>query len=51
MAIDRGLIRIALIILSIVFAAIWLFVVLASGSMPGWVPPCSVLALGVACLL
>ena len=51
MAIDRGLIRLLLVLLAVTFAAIWLIGVLASTAMPAWVPPCSVLALGVAALL
>ena len=51
MAVDRGLIRLLLVLLAIVLAAIWLLLVLAGTAMPAWIPPCSVLALGVAALL
>lgn len=51
MAIDRGLVRLLLVIFAIALAVLWLFAVLVGFAVPNWAPPTSVLALAVAVLL
>lgn len=48
MAVDRSLIRLLLVLLAIVLAVLWLVAVFP---VPQWMPPASVIALGVAVLL
>ena len=51
MAVDRGLIKLLLVLFAIVLAVLWLFAVLLAFAVPAWAPPSSVLALAVAALL
>ena len=48
---DRALIRLLLVVVALVLAAVWLLAVLAPFAAPGWLLPSSVIALAVACLL
>lgn len=49
--VNRPVIRIALAILGIVFAVLWLFAVILGSAIPAWIPPSSALAIGAAVLL
>jgi hypothetical protein len=45
------MIRWILIILGLIFAVLWMFLVVSGMSGPDWIPPASVLALGIALAL
>jgi hypothetical protein len=48
---DRALIRLLLVILGLVLAAVWLLAGIIPFAAPAWIPPSSVIALAVAMLL